>query len=87
MTCIVFEGSGQCVWCLQDYESHPYRWCRRCQGDGIQPDPTDREAQLNGLPSWLWRQHPCPCGGGIVTLAGQALSPEDRNRLESARRG
>jgi hypothetical protein len=85
--CIVFEGSSQCVWCLRDAEDHPYRWCRRCQGDGIVPDPLDRESQLAGRPSWAWRQHACGCQGGIVTMGGQALSQDDRNRLESARRG
>ena len=87
MTCLVFEGASQCLWCLGDFEDHAYRWCRRCQGDGFVPDPLDREAQIAGRPSWAWRQHPCPCDGGIVTRSGHPLAVEDRNRLEAARRG
>lgn len=84
---MVFEGTSQCVWCLGDFEDHPYRWCRRCGGDGLTPDPLDRESQLAGRPAWQWRQHACPCDGGIVTRSGHPLAPDDRNRLEQARRG
>jgi len=87
VSCLVYDGTSHCDWCLGDFEDHPYRWCRRCHGYGSLPDPLDREAQLQGLPSWSWRQQPCPCGGGIVTRSGQALTPEDRNRLEQARCG
>ena len=87
MSCLVFDGSGQCDWCLRDIEDHAYRWCRRCNGYGSLPDPLDRESQLAGRPSWQWRQHRCACRGGIVTVAGQPLTPDDRNRLTTARRG
>jgi hypothetical protein len=87
MSCLVFDGVSQCSWCLQDMEAHPYRWCRRCRGDGSTPDPLDRESQLAGRPAWGWKQLPCACRGGIVTMGGQPLSQDDRNRLESARRG
>ena len=87
MTCLVFDGTSQCDWCLGDFEDHLYRWCRRCHGYGSLPDPLDRESQLAGRASWQWRQQPCPCGGGIVTRSGQPLTSEDRNRLEQARGG
>lgn len=85
--CIVFEGASSCVWCLRDAEDHPYRWCRLCRGDGWLPDPLDRESQIAGRPGWAWRQQACACEGGIVTLSGRKLDGDDRNRLESARRG
>ena len=86
MTCLVYEGTGPCVWCRAEQDQHPYRWCRRCNGDRTTPDPTDREAQLEGRPAWQWRQNMCACQHGIVTIGGQKLSPEDTARLQQARR-
>ena len=85
MNCLVYEGSGVCVWCRNERDAHPYRWCRRCGGDRTTPDPTDREAQLEGRPSWAWRQNPCACRHGIVTIVGQKLNADDEARLEQAR--
>jgi len=86
MACLVFEGQSRCVWCRESSDVHPYRWCRRCNGDCSTPDPSDRESQLSGRPSWQWRQHWCACGGGIVTMAGQPLSQNDRDVLTRSRR-
>jgi hypothetical protein len=85
MNCLVYEGTDLCVWCRQDREEHPYRWCRRCNGHLTIPDPTDRESQLAGRPMWAWRQHACACRHGIVTLAGRPLQNEDLARLEASR--
>jgi hypothetical protein len=86
MNCLVFEGTEQCLWCRSDRDTHPYRWCRRCHGDLTTPDPTDREAQLAGRPTWAWRQHPCACRHGIVTLAGRKLTEADLSTLQAARK-
>lgn len=83
--CLVFEGGGVCVWCRGDRESHPYRWCRRCNGELSTPDPTDREGQLAHRPTWAWRQHPCACRHGIVTIGGQPLTDDDVAVLDAAR--
>lgn len=85
MTCLVYEGSGPCLWCRGERDQHPYRWCRRCNGDLSTPDPTDREAQLAQAPAWAWRQNPCACRHGIVTIDGQKLITEDEQRLNKAR--
>lgn len=85
MNCLVHEGATVCVWCRADRDAHPYRWCRRCNGDLTTPDPTDREAQLAGRPTWAWRQHPCECRHGIVTINGQPLTPNDVSVLDAAR--
>ena len=86
MTCLVYEGTGLCVWCRGERDEHPYRWCRRCHGDMSTPDPTDRESQLKARPGWAWRQHPCACRHGIVTMEGRKLSHEDEKTLSEARR-
>ena len=85
MNCLVFEGTTVCLWCRNERDSHPYRWCRRCQGDITRPDPTDREAQLNQRPAWAWRQQPCDCQHGIVTMAGQKLTDQHLTVLQAAR--
>lgn len=85
MNCLVHEGTGLCVWCRTERDEHPYRWCRRCNGDLTTPDPTDRESQLEHRPSWAWRQNLCDCRHGIVTIAGQKLSDQDVTRLTEAR--
>jgi len=84
MGCLVYDGDAGCVWCGAAKAEHPYRWCSRCKGDGCTPDPLDRESQLEGLPSWAWKQIACQCLGGIVTVEGEPLSVADRFRLESS---
>ena len=86
MTCLVFEGTDRCLWCREHRDAHLYRWCRRCQGDMSTPDPTDREGQLAGRPSWAWRQQRCACDHGIVTIEGQKLTADDLTKLDAARR-
>jgi hypothetical protein len=85
MMCLVYEGTGPCVWCRTSRDQHPYRWCRRCNGDIAKPDPTDREAQLAARPTWAWRQQLCACNHGIVTMKGEELTDDDVTILQRAR--
>lgn len=84
MTCLIHEGGEACVWCRQPKQKHPFRWCRICKGDMTVPDPTDRESQLQGRPAWQWRQTPCGCRHGIVTIEGQPLTEQQRAIIRNA---
>lgn len=77
MSCPLYEGAdGVCDWCREPRDQHPYRYCRRCHGFRGTPDPHDREAFSLGLPTYLWRQVPCLCECGIVTMEGQPITKQ-----------
>lgn len=83
MSCWVFEGVSVCSWCRGEASHHQFRWCGRCDGNGSVADPMDRESQVAGRPSWQWRQIPCGCGCGIVTMDGEVLDGAARNRVKA----
>lgn len=76
--CALYTGTNDvCDWCRNPRDEHALRYCRRCGGSGSTPDPLDRSAFAQNLPTYLWRQEPCLCECGIVTLDGHPVSRQE----------